>query len=135
MAVFTRSNGNAQNVVSVGNITLSSEASSINVIISTGIGKPIQAFAINSAVAMTTELGTGDGVETLLRVIGANATILAYQVCTANNGSVTNGLLSVLTEESAWTATTLQADLRAATSAGFNTSAITVVSPGLQLVG
>tara|TARA_R110000868_G_scaffold91896_4_gene254723 strand:- start:1899 stop:2066 length:168 start_codon:yes stop_codon:yes gene_type:complete len=53
MAVFTRTNGNAQNVVSVGNITLSSEASSINVIISTGIGKPIQAFAINSNVAMT----------------------------------------------------------------------------------
>jgi len=135
MAVFTRSNGNAQNVVSVGNITLSSEASSINVIISTGIGKPIQAFAINSAVAMTTELGTGDGVETLLRVIGSNATILAYQVCTANNGSVANGLLSVLTEESAWTATTLQADVRAATASTFNTTGITVVSPGLQLVG
>jgi hypothetical protein len=133
MAVFTRTNGNAQNIVSVGNITLSTEASSANVLISTGIGKPVQAFAINSAVSMTTEFGTGEGVETLLRVIGINSTLLAYQVGTANNGAVANGLLSVLIEDSVWDATSLQANLRAATSSGFNTSAIVVTQPGLRL--
>jgi hypothetical protein len=133
MAVFTRTNGNAQNIVSVGNITLSTEASSANVLISTGIGKPVQAFAINSAVSMTTEFGTGEGVETLLRVIGINSTLLAYQVGTANNGAVSNGLLSVLIEDSVWDATSLQANLRAATTSGFNTSAIVVTQPGLRL--
>ena len=51
MAVFTRTNGNAQNVVSVGNIALSTEATSNSIPISTGIGKPIQGFSINANVA------------------------------------------------------------------------------------
>lgn len=133
MPVFTRTNGNAQNVVSVGNIALSTEASSANVLISTGIGKPVQAFAINSNVSMTTQFGTGEGVETILRTIGLNATLLAYQVGTANNGAVTNGLLSVLVEESAWNATDLQANIVAATSSGYNTTGIVVTQPGLRL--
>ncbi len=133
MAVFTRTNGNAQNVVSVGNISFSTEAGSANVLISTGIGKPVQAFAINSNVSMTTQLGTGEGVETILRTIGLNATLLAYQVGTANNGAVSNGLLSVLIEESSWNATDLQANIRAATSSDYNTTGIVVTQPGLRL--
>ena len=133
MAVFTRTNGNAQNVVSVGNIALSDAASSANVLISTGIGKPVQAFAINSNVSMTSQLGTGQGVETILRVLGLNSTLLAYQVGTANNGAVSNGLLSVLIEDSAWNATDLQANIRAATSSGYNTTGIVVTQPGLRL--
>ena len=135
MAVFTRTNGTASAVVSVGNIALSTEASSANVLISTGIGKPVQAFAINSNVSMTTELGTGEGVEAILRTIGINSTLLAYQVGTANNGSVTNGLLSVLIEDSAWDTTSLQANIRAAngTAGTFNMTGIVVTQPGLRL--
>ena len=133
MAVFTRTNGNAQNVVSVGNIALSTEAASANVLISTGIGKPVQAFAINSNVSMTTQFGTGDGVETILRAIGLTTTLLAYQVGTANNGAVSNGLLSVLIEEANVTAAELQTSIRAATDSTYNSSGVVVTQPGLRL--
>ena len=133
MAVFTRTNGNAQNVVSVGNIALSTEAASANVLISTGIGKPVQAFAINSNVSMTTQFGTGEGVETILRAIGLTTTLLAYQVGTANNGAVSNGLLSVLIEEANVTAAELQTSIRAATDSTYNTTGCTVTQPGLRL--
>ena len=133
MAVFTRTNGNAQNVVSVGNIALSTEAASANVLISTGIGKPVQAFAVNSNVSMTTQFGTGEGVETILRAIGLTTTLLAYQVGTANNGAVSNGLLSVLIEEANVTAAELQTSIRAATDSTYNTTGCTVTQPGLRL--
>ena len=133
MAVFTRTNGNAQNVVSVGNIALSTEAASANVLISTGIGKPVQAFAINSNVSMTTQFGTGEGVETILRAIGLTTTLLAYQVGTANNGAVSNGLLSVLIEEANVTAAELQTSIRAATDSTYNSSGVVVTQPGLRL--
>ena len=133
MAVFTRTNGNAQNVVSVGNIALSTEAASANVLISTGIGKPVQAFAVNSNVSMTTQFGTGDGVETILRAIGLTTTLLAYQVGTANNGAVSNGLLSVLIEEANVTAAELQTSIRAATDSTYNSSGVVVTQPGLRL--
>ena len=133
MAVFTRTNGNAQNVVSVGNIALSTEAASANVLISTGIGKPVQAFAINSNVSMTTQFGTGEGVETILRAIGLTTTLLAYQVGTANNGAVANGLLSVLIEEATVTAAELQTSIRAATNSTYDSSGVVVTQPGLRL--
>jgi hypothetical protein len=133
MAVFTRTNGNAQNVVSVGNIALSTEAASANVLISTGIGKPVQAFAVNSNVSMTTQFGTGEGVETILRAIGLTTTLLAYQVGTANNGAVANGLLSVLIEEANVTAAELQTSIRAATDSTYNTTGVVVTQPGLRL--
>ena len=133
MAVFTRTNGNAQNVVSVGNIALSTEAASANVLISTGIGKPVQAFAINSNVSMTTQFGTGEGVETILRAIGLTTTLLAYQVGTANNGAVSNGLLSVLIEEANVTAAELQTSIRAATNSTYDSSGVVVTQPGLRL--
>jgi N-acetylglutamate synthase/N-acetylornithine aminotransferase len=133
MAVFTRTNGNAQNVVSVGNIALSTEAASANVLISTGIGKPVQAFAVNSNISMTTQFGTGEGVETILRAIGLTTTLLAYQVGTANNGAVSNGLLSVLIEEANVTAAELQTSIRAATDSTYNTTGVVVTQPGLRL--
>ena len=133
MAVFTRTNGNAQNVVSVGNIALSTEAASANVLISTGIGKPVQAFAVNSNVSMTTQVGTGEGVETILRAIGLTTTLLAYQVGTANNGAVSNGLLSVLIEEANVTAAELQTSIRAATNSTYDSSGVVVTQPGLRL--
>lgn len=136
MAVFTRTNGNAQNVVSVGNIAFSTEATSTNVVISTGIGKPVQAFSINSNVAFTTNLGTGEAVETILRTIGLNSTLLAYQVSNAGIGGITNGLLSVVIEDSSWNATDLQANIVALgiDSNTYNYTGVKVAQPGLQFV-
>lgn len=135
MAVFTRTNGNAQNVVSVGNIAFSTEASTLGTIVSTGIGKPVQAFSINANVAFTTALGTGEAVEAILRVLGVNSTLLAYQVSSAGIGGVTNGLISVLIEESSWNATDLEANIVALdTVSGVNLTGVKVAEPGLQFV-
>lgn len=135
MAVFTRTNGNAQNVVSVGNISLSTEASSLGVPISTGIGKPIQAFSVNANVALTTALGTGEAVEAILRTIGINSTLLAYQVSSAGIGGVTNGLLSVVIEDSSWTAADLEANIVAlGTVSTVNLTGVKVAQPGLRFV-
>lgn len=135
MAVFTRTNGNAQNVVSVGNIALSTEASSLGVPISTGIGKPIQAFSVNANVALTTALGTGEAVEAILRTIGLNSTLLAYQVSSAGIGGVTNGLLSVVIEDSSWNATDLEANIVAlGTVSTVNLTGVKVAQPGLRFV-
>ena len=127
MAVFTRTNGNAQNVVSVGNISFSTEADSANVLISTGIGKPVQAFGITSNVSFAAQLGTGEAVEGILRTVGINSTLLAYQVNTT--------LLSVLIEQSSWDTTDLQANIRAAngTVGSYNLTGITVTDVGLKL--
>jgi hypothetical protein len=135
MAVFTRTNGNAQNVVSVGNIAFSTEASSLGVPISTGIGKPIQAFSVNANVALTTALGTGEAVEAILRTIGLNSTLLAYQVSSAGIGGVTNGLVSVIVEESSWNATDLEANIVAlGTVSSVNLTGVKVAQPGLRFV-
>lgn len=135
MAVFTRTNGNAQNVVSVGAVALSTEASTLGTIVSTGIGKPVQAFSINANVAFTTALGTGEAVEAILRVLGVNSTLLAYQVSSAGIGGVTNGLISVLVEESAWNATDLEANIVALdTVSGVNLTGVKVAEPGLKFV-
>jgi hypothetical protein len=48
---------------------------------------------------LAAELTTGGAVETLLRWIEANATVLAYQVDSGASGAVQ---LSVLTERSGW---------------------------------
>ena len=135
MAVFTRTNGNAQNVVSVGNIALSTEASSLAVPISTGIGKPIQAFSINCNVALTNALGTGEAVEAILRTVGLNSTLLAYQVDSAGIGGVTNGLISVVIEDSSWNATDLEANIVAlGTVSTVNLTGVKVAQPGLRFV-
>ena len=125
MAVFTRTNGNAQNVVSVGNIALSTEASSVNVPISTGIGKPIQCWGITANASVASGLGTGEQVEIILRSVGLNATQLAYQVDTA--------LVSVIAEESAWNTTDLKANIDAALQAGGYNVSVTVTNVGLKL--
>ena len=135
MAVFTRTNGNAQNVVSVGNIALSTEATSISLPISTGIGKPIQGFSMNANVAFTTALGTGEAVEAILRTVGSNSTLLAQQVDNAAIGGTTNGLISVVIEESSWNATDLEANIVAlGTVSGVNLTSVKVAQPGLRFV-
>lgn len=126
MAVFTRTNGNAQNVVSVGNIALSTEASTIGVPVSTGIGKPIQCFGITANTStFNTNTGTGEAAEITLRALGLNSTLLAYQV----DGQ----LLSAVVEESAWNTTDLKANIDAALQAGGFNWSTTVTNVGLKL--
>lgn len=126
MPVFTRTNGNAQNVVSVGNIALSTEASTVGVPVSTGIGKPIQCFGITANTStFNTNLGTGEAAEITLRAVGLNATLLAYQV----DGQ----LMSVVIEESAWNTTDLKANVDAALQAGGYDWSTTVTNVGLKL--
>ena len=126
MAVFTRTNGNAENVVSVGNIAISTEASTVGVPVSTGIGKPIQCFGITANTSTyDTNLGTGEAAEITLRAVGLNSTLLAYQV----NGT----LMSVVTEDSAWNATDLKANVDAALQAGGFNWSTTVTNVGLKL--
>ena len=123
MAVFTRTNGNAQTVVSVGNVALSAETT--GVIVSTGIGKPVQAFGITANATVAAQMGVGEAVETILRATGLNSTLLAYQVNAA--------LVSVLVEQSAWDTTDLQANINAALSAASNNYTVTVTDVGLKL--
>jgi hypothetical protein len=126
MAVFTRTNGNAQNVVSVGNIAFSTEAASTGVPISTGIGKPLVCLGITANTSIAGQMGTGETVEVLLRWLGTTTTLLAYQVDTA--------LLSVVLEEgdtTSFTAANANTAISGAGIVGFGVSTITNV--GLKL--
>lgn len=129
MAVFTRTNGNAQGVTYV-DITPTAN----NSIVATGIGKAPQFFGITSNISTTAynwvnQLGTGYGAEAVLNVIGTKATILAYEPSAA--------LLSVMIESSDWNATDLQANLRAlgtsVGTSGLNYSGLTVTDVGMKL--
>jgi len=135
MATFTRTNGNAYNVEATGNGPWGTDAYSANVIISTGAGKPLQAFSVNANVALTTAFGTDEAIEAILRTIGLNSTLLAYQLSNAGIGGITNGLLSVLVEDSSWNATDLQANVIAlGTVSSVNLTGIKVAEPGLKFV-
>lgn len=129
MAVFTRTNGDLGGVNSV-DITPTAN----NSIVATGIGKAPQFFGITSNLTTTAynwvnQLGTGYGGEAVMKVIGTKATVLAYEPSAA--------LLSVMIENSDWTATDLQANLRAlGTSVGTDTlnySGLTVTDVGMKL--
>ena len=81
MAVFTRTNGDAKPVV---NVDQGVQSAANAVVISTGLGKKPQFFGITSNIATTNynwanQMGTGYGVEAVLKVIGTNATITQYQ--------------------------------------------------------
>lgn len=130
MAVFTRTNGNAQIVAATGTGPWGSEANSLLVPISTGIGKPVQCFRIlSNSASFATEMGTGEAVEAALRTLGIQSTLLVYQVNTV--------AISTMVEESAWNATDLQANLQAlGTTVGtnsFNFSGVTVSDAGFKL--
>ena len=99
-----RVSGDSQVVQNVG------DASTLNanaVIINTGIASPIKAYKI-STLGITANLanelkgpsgaGLTPAVDTLLKTISANATILAYQV--DSTGSTAQ--LSVIVERSGW---------------------------------
>jgi hypothetical protein len=126
MAVFTRTNGNAQNVVSIGAVSLSTEASTVETIVSTGIGKPVQAWGLSTGTSSwDTNLGTGEAVELALRAISFNATVLAYQT--------DDTLLSVLVEDNSWTATNMKANVEALLTASSFSWTITPTNVGFKL--
>ena len=103
MAIQTRAKGDAQAVVNVGTATKNANA----VIINTGISSPITAYKITGMGGnLAAELTVGGAVETVLRAVSANATVIAYQVDS-------NSQISVITERSAVSAADLQSVIQA----------------------
>ena len=112
------------------------------VIINTGIAPPIQAYKITTLGAtanLAAELGEPSGaglvgaVETLIKTITTNASILAYQV--DSTGSTAQ--LSVITERSGWTAADMQTVIRTLShngTPGANIGAYGNVFPALATV-
>lgn len=105
-------------------------------IINTGIASPITAFKITTlgiTANLAAELGSPSGagvvgaVETLIKTISTNASVLAYQV----DSSGSTAQLSVLVERSSWTDSDLQVSVRAL---GGNIGAYGNVFPALAAV-
>ena len=140
MATVTKANGDSQVVVNVGDsLTRNANAITIN----TGIASPIKAYKITTlgiTANLANELkgpsgaGLTGAVDTLLRTITSNATVLAYQVDTNS----TTAQLSVIVERSGWGS---DADLQAAIrtlshdgTAGANIGAYGNIFPALATV-
>ena len=112
----TRVSGDSQLVVNVGDgYTRNANAQIIN----TGIASPITAFKITTlgiTANLANELkgpsgaGVTGAVDTLLKVVSSNASVLAYQV----DASGSTAQLSVIVERSGWDSdTSLQSVIRA----------------------
>jgi hypothetical protein len=108
MAIFTRINGDAFGVVNVdGGRTVLANTYPIN----TGIAAPLTAYKVTLAAGvpsgsygnLAAELTTGGAVESMLRYVAGNATILAYQIDAGTSGAAQ---LSVLCERSGWASDT-----------------------------
>ena len=117
MAVFTRINGDASGVRNSDQGKTFANATIIN----TGIAAPLAAYKITivpgyvgtGAGNLAVEQTTGGAVETLLRIVSGNATVLAYQTDTAG----ANSQLSVLVERTGWASdTALQTAIRQTTA-------------------
>lgn len=123
MAVFNRVNGDSQALVNVGDDITKNANSQI---ISLGIATPIDAYRVEVLGDLSAELkgpngsGVPGAVETILRTIAANATILAYQI-DAGGAAVgeLGAQMSVIVERSGWTGNAaIQTAVRAAGVAG-----------------
>lgn len=128
----TRVHGGTNPVQNVGTVTLNANA----VIINTGINSPIQAYKIGTlgvTANLAAELGDPSpagvpgAVDTLMRVISTNATVLAFQV----DASGSSAQLSVITERSGWADSDLQTAIRAL---GANIGSYGNVFPALATV-
>ena len=127
MAIFTRSNGDAQGVV---NVDVGTAGTGIGTIISTGIGKHPTMYLIDTGSAtLVGKLGANSAVEAILRTVTQIATVIAYQV--ENDGS---GEMRVLVESTGWaTATALRDAIRAlSTVNGADLSASLVTAVGFK---
>ena len=114
MAIFTRTNGDAAGVTNVDAGRAFANASIIN----TGIAAPITAYKIAGIIPtgggagnLAAELTTGGAVETILRIVEGNASVLAYQVDS-------NQQLSVIVERSGWSSDTVIQNAIRQTTAG-----------------
>jgi len=104
MAVFTRINGDAAGVVQVDAGRAFANASIIN----TGIAAPLTSYKILLAAGapsgsygnLAAELTTGGAVETILRWVEGNASVLAYQVDGTNSAGTSQ--INILVERSGW---------------------------------
>jgi len=109
MAIQTRYAGDALPVLNV-DAGLTSPASSTGIVIATGLTKVPTALKIllgNSQNFGAGEMATGGAVETILRQIAIDSTVVMYQV------EATGGQLSVLVEATGTDATGIQTRLRA----------------------
>ena len=106
------------------------------VVINTGIAPPITAYkitALGATANLAAELGEPSGagvvgaVETLLKTVSANASVLAYQVDSAGS----TAQLSLIVERSGWSDADLQTAVRAL---GANIGAYGNVFPALATV-
>jgi hypothetical protein len=92
MATFTRINGDAAGSVNVDAGRAFANASVIN----TGIAAPLSFYKlVFPSGNLAAELTTGGAVESVLRWVEGNATVLAYQVDTGSQ-------LSIICERSGW---------------------------------
>jgi hypothetical protein len=103
MAIFTRINGDAAGVVNAD----AGRSFANSVVINTGIAAPLSGVKVTFAAGTTgniaAELCTGGAVETALRILSGNATVLAYQVdpvSAAGTGGTQQ--ISVLLERNGW---------------------------------
>jgi hypothetical protein len=106
MAIFTRTNGDAKGVTNVDS------AKGPGVIVATGLTKnPIAykiVFPTSSAKDLRSETVTGGAVETVLRSIAIDSTVVMFQV---ENDA--NGQMSVLVEANGSGDSTIQARINA----------------------
>jgi hypothetical protein len=114
MAVFARTNGDANGVVNQ-DVNLNPRTNDLDIIISTGGKRPTMFKIIgDTGVSFNAEMGAGGAVEAVLRLISTQATIIAYQVTTGSQGQ-----MSVLCESTGWTTDTVLRDaIRALTPIG-----------------
>lgn len=108
MAIFTRRAGDAKGVNN-----FDSGRGFLGNIVATGLTKSPTAFKItlaNSQTFTTTELATGGAVETILRTIGQDSTIVMYQADSAQ--------LSVLVEATGSTTAAIQTRIQALGNVG-----------------
>lgn len=126
MAIFTRTNGDAFGVV---NVDTGVRGVGPGTLISTGVGKHISIFKIDTGtVDISAQSGVGGAVETILRTVATQSTIIAYQV--ENDSS---GEMRVVVEATGFDAAGLQTAVRAlGTVNGANLSSTTVTAVGLK---
>ncbi len=136
MAEFTRTHGNAQQVfhIDTNNGALSgalAESAPVNL-----QGPKLDFFKLlindGSAVDLQAQVGTGLGVEAILKDIQQTSTVAVYQVEDDNSGQISVGIYPT----GAYTAATLQTQIRLLTAAGstpIDCSSSTVTDSGFKL--